>query len=198
MPVERAWGVQWDVQSDVFRFKIAVKDRPETRRGILSVMSSVFDPLGFLSPLILEAKNILRDLCEEGLNWDDPIPSAYHVRWRACLKELPKLQQFSVDRCVQPKDFGDVVSRQLHTFSDASQRGYGAVTYLRVVNSSRDVYCSCLIGKSRQTPKKSVTIPRLELSAAVVATRLNLMMQHELDVFIDESFLWSDSTCVLS
>ena len=59
---------------------------------------------------------ILRDLCEEGLNWDDPIPPAYHVRWRAWLKELPKLQQFSVDRCFQPKDFGDVVSWQLHIF----------------------------------------------------------------------------------
>ena len=160
MPVERALGVQWDVHSDVFRFKIAVKDRPETRRGILSVMNSVFDPLGFLSPLILEAENILRDLCKEGLNWDDPIPPAYHVRWRAWLKGLPKLQQFSVDQCFQPKDYGDVVSRQLHTFSDASQRGYGAVAYLRVVNSSGDVYCSFLIGKSRQTPKKLVTIPR--------------------------------------
>ena len=106
------------------------------------------------------------------------------------MKGLPKLQQFSVDQCFQPKDFGDVVSPQLHTFSDASQHGYRAVTYLRVVNSSGDVYCSFLIGKSRQTPKKSVTIPRLELSAAVVATKLNLMMQHELDVFF---FLTSPS-----
>ena len=118
------------------------------------------------------------------------------MRWRACLGEFPKLQQFSVDRFFQPKDFGDVVSRQLHTFSDASQRGYGAVTYLRVVNSSGDVHCSFLIRKSRQTPKKSVTVPPLELSAAVVVTRLNLMMQHELDVVIDESFLWLDSTCL--
>ena len=107
------------------------------------------------------------------------------MRWRAWLEDLPKLQQFSVDRCFQPKDFDDAVSRQLQTFSDASQRGYGAVTYLRVVNSSGDVHCSFLIGKSRQTPKRSVTIPRLELSAAVVATRLNLIMQHKLDVVID-------------
>lgn len=104
------------------------------------------------------------------------------LRWRAWLEEVPKLQLFSVDRCFQRKDFGDVVSRQLHTFSDASPRGYRAVTYLRIVNSSGDVHCSFLIGKSRQTPKKSVTIPRLELSSAVVATRLNLVMQHELDV----------------
>ena len=95
------------------------------------------------------------------------------MRWRALLEDLPKLQQFSVDRCFQSKDFGDAVSRQLHTSSDASQRGYGAVTYLRVVNSSGDVHCSFLIEKSRQTPKKSVAIPRLELSAAVVATEPN-------------------------
>ena len=79
LQVERALSVHWDIESDVFRFKITVKERPETRRGILSVMSSVFDPLGFLSPLILEAKNILRNLCEERLNWDDPILPAYHV-----------------------------------------------------------------------------------------------------------------------
>ena len=54
------------------------------------------------------------------------------------------------------------------------------------------------MGKSRQTPQKSVTIPRLELSAAVVATRLNKMMQHELDVALEEEFFWTDSTCVLS
>ena len=69
--------------TDGFRFKIAVRDRPENRRGILSVMISIFDPLGFLSPLILKAQSMLRDLCEEGLNWDNPISLAYHIRWRA-------------------------------------------------------------------------------------------------------------------
>ena len=92
---------------------------------------------------------------------------------------------FSVDRCFQPKDFGDVVLRQLHIFSDASQCGYEAVTYLRVVNSSGNVHCSFLIGKSRQTPKKSVAIPRLKLSAAVVATRLNLIFK-----WCNTSYIW--------
>ena len=90
------------------------------------------------------------------------------------------------------------MSSQLHNFSDASGEGYGAVTYLRVVNEAGNVHCAFLMGKSRQTPQKSVTIPRLELSAAVVATRLNKMMQHELDVALEEEFFWTDSTCVLS
>ena len=70
--------------------------------------------------------------------------------------------------------------------TDASQEGYGAVTYLRVVNENGDVHCAFLMGKSRQTPQKSITIPRLELSAAVVATRLNKMMRCELDIAIDD------------
>ena len=68
LPVECALGIQWNVQSDTFCFKIVVKDRPPTRRGILSVISSIYDPLGFVAPLILPAKAILRDLCRKGLD----------------------------------------------------------------------------------------------------------------------------------
>ena len=82
LPIERALGILWDVQSDRFRFKIVVKDRPPTRRGILSVVSSIYDPLGFIAPLILSAKAILRDLCRKGLNWDDRIPHEDLVRWQ--------------------------------------------------------------------------------------------------------------------
>ena len=197
LPIERALGIQWDVQSDVFRFKIVVKDRPATRRGILSVVSSIYDPLGFVSPVILVAKAILRDLCKKGLGWDDKIPPEHLARWQAWLQELPKLQQFHVERCLKPCHFGRIVSSQLHNFSDASQEGYGAVSYLRVVNSERNIHCAFLIGKSRQNPLKAVTIPRLELTAAVVATRLSKTMLCELDVAIDKIFFWTDSECVL-
>ncbi|XP_067049610.1 uncharacterized protein [Acropora muricata] len=82
LPIERALGILWDVQSDRFRFKIVVKDRPPTRRGILSIVSSIYDPLGFIAPLILSAKAILRDLCRKELNWDDKIPHEDLVRWQ--------------------------------------------------------------------------------------------------------------------
>ncbi|XP_015754706.1 PREDICTED: uncharacterized protein LOC107334287 [Acropora digitifera] len=180
------------------RCEIVVKDRPPTRRGILSVVSSIYDPLGFIAPLILSAKAILRDLCRKGLNWDDRIPHEDLVRWEDWLKELPKLEQFAVERCLKPTNFGRIASSQLHNFSDASGEGYGAVSYLRVVNEAKDVHCAFLIGKSRQTPQKSITIPRLELSAAVVATRLNRMMKHELDVTVEREYFWTDSKCVLS
>ncbi|KAK3744012.1 hypothetical protein QZH41_004822 [Actinostola sp. cb2023] len=64
---ERALGVQWNVHVDTFSYKIASKEKPATRRGILSIVSSVYDPLGFVSPCILLAKIILQDLCSKGL-----------------------------------------------------------------------------------------------------------------------------------
>ena len=81
MPVERALGFCWDVEGDIFCFKIEVNDKPLTRRGLLSVVSSVQDLLRFAAPVILPAKAILRDLCRKKLEWDDPIPTEEKERW---------------------------------------------------------------------------------------------------------------------
>ena len=107
LPIERALGVRWDVESDTFGFKISVKDRPATRRGILSVVSSVYDPLGFAAPFILPAKALLQDLCRKNLGWDEPISDEDLIRWRNWLEDL------RVNRCFKPINFGEV-SSQLH------------------------------------------------------------------------------------
>ena len=118
-------------------------------------------------------------------------------RWQAWLQELPRLEQVAIDRCFKPRNFGEVSSTQLHHFSDPSQQGYGAVTYLRITDRSGNTKCSFVMGKSRLAPMKSVTVLRMELSAAVVATRLDTMSRKELSLPISESFFWTDSTCVL-
>ena len=197
LPVERALGVQWNVASDQFGFSIVIKDRPATRRGILSIISSVYDPLGFAAPFILNAKLILQDLCRNKYGWDDKIPDEFLHRWQVWLQELPKLEQLTIDRCFKSPDLGEITSCQLHHFSDASQQGYGAVTYLRITGHDGNVKCSFVMGKSRLAPIKPVTIPRLELSAAVVATRLEKISRGELSLPISQSFFWTDSTCVL-
>ena len=197
LPVERALGVQWNISSDQFGFKITVKDRPATRRGILSIVSSVYDPLGFVAPFVLNAKLILQDLCRRKFGWDDQIPDEFMQRWRTWLQELPKLEQFTIDRCFKTPYFGEITSTQLHHFADASQQGYGAVTYLRITDVSGNVKCSFVMGKSRLAPIKPMTIPRMELSAAVIATRLDRISRGELTLPISESFFWTDSTCVL-
>lgn len=145
LPIERALGVKWCVNTDTFGFKIVVKERPFTRRGILSVVSSVYDPLGLASPFILPAKILLQNLCRIGLDWDDEIPSSYKLSWQKWLDGLPKLSEFSIPRCFKPSNFGEIVETQLHYFSDASQAAYAAASYIRVRDVQDQVHCSLLI-----------------------------------------------------
>ena len=81
LPVERTLGVQWCVHSDCFQFKVVLKDSPLTRRGILSTVSSIFDPLGLVSPFILVGKRILQELCRNSADWDDPIDDNIRSKW---------------------------------------------------------------------------------------------------------------------
>ena len=69
-PIERALGLQWCVQSDSLQFRVVLKDKPLTRRGILSSISSIYDPLGLAAPFLLTGKHILQDLCKTQAAWD--------------------------------------------------------------------------------------------------------------------------------
>ena len=154
-----------------------IKEKPPTRRGILSLVSSVYDPLGFASPFVLPAKVILQDLCCRGLKWDEVVPDEHLNNWQQWLLDLPQLEEFSVNRCFKPSGFGDASSCELHHFSDASQVGYGAVTYLRLVKESGQIHCTFVISKARVIPLKRITIPRLELSPATISVRLDKMIK---------------------
>ncbi len=100
-------------------------------------------------------------------------------------------------RCFKPSNFGKITSSKLHHFLDASQQGYGAVSYLRLTNKNDEIYCSFVMVKARLAPMKETTIPCLELSAAVVATRLDKIICAEIDIPINKSLFWTDSTCVI-
>ena len=104
-----------------------------------------------------------------------------------------KTGALSYKRCFKPRDFVEVTACQLHFFSDASQQAYGAVAYLRLVNDRGDV----VMRKSRLSPLKPVTIPRLELSAATLSTSLDWLIRDEIEYSIETPIFWTDSTCVL-
>ena len=92
LPMERALRVQWCVESDCFRFRITLCDRPCTRRGILSMVSSIYDPLGFLAPFLLEGKKIIQELCQEKADWGNPVPDHMRHRWDNWKAELAHLE----------------------------------------------------------------------------------------------------------
>jgi hypothetical protein len=196
LPTEKALGMLWFAEADSFGYKIEPKVQPSTRRGILSTTSSVYDPLGFIGPVVLTAKQLLQDLCKQQYGWDEQIPEPNRSRWQEWLVDLPKLADYRVDRCLKPKNYGAPKRVQIHHFSDASESGYGTVSYMRMEND-HGIHCSFLTSKARVVPIKQVTIPRLELTAATVAVRVNTMLLKELQIQVDEVHYWTDSTTVL-
>lgn len=197
LPMERALGLQWCVETDSFKFKMEMKQQPLTRRGMLSVTSSVYDPLGFLAPVTLLAKMMQQELCRRKCSWDEELPLDILRQWKGWLEDLNLLSTFNVTRSIKPVNFGLIKHAQLHHFADASEDGYGTATYIRMLNQSGDIQVSFLLGKARVTPLKAVTIPRLELTAAVLAVRVDVMLKAELEFELDDSIFWTDSTSVL-
>ena len=159
-------------------------------------MSSIYDPLGFICPFTLQGKQILQDLCKQNLGWDEDIPLEERLRWEKWKTEVPYLSNFSVGRCVKPKDFGKVVKSEMHHFSDASTSGYGQVSYLRQIDENGCCHVSFLMGKSRVVPLKQISIPRLELTAALVSARVSQFLNKELKLDVENIF-WTDSNVVL-
>ncbi|XP_052431710.1 uncharacterized protein LOC127972320 [Carassius gibelio] len=198
LPIERALGIQWCTENDAFTYKIKVQEKPFSRRGILSVVNSIYDPLGFLVPLILPVKLLLRDMCKQGYGWDEEIDGKRADQWVKWLEDLNHLSDFRIKRCVKPEKFGNTTEAQLHHFSDASESAYGTATYLVLTNEQNQKHCSLLMGKSRVSPLKQITIPRLELTAATIAVKVDKILRQELQIPLQQSVFWTDSTTVLS
>ena len=147
----------WDNKEDCFKFHVKLKDGPFTRRGLLSALSSVFDPLGFLAPLILVAKLLLQDLCRRKYDWDDRLSEEDVKVWKRWSEGLRNLSAVSVPRCLIRSDMGEfdtLFQTQLHHFADASSVAYSTVSYLRVIASNGTIFCNFLLGKSRLAPFK--------------------------------------------
>ena len=173
LPLERALGVMWCVENDSFKFRIELRDRPSTRRGILSTVSSIYDPSGYVAPVTLKGKQILQQMCKDKLDWDSPLPESLRPQWEKWRQDILNLEQLEIQRCFKPQDFGQIQASELHHFSDANVEGYGQCSYLRVVNTSNQVHCSFVVGKARVVPLKQVTVPRLELTAATISVRVS-------------------------
>ena len=195
--LERTLGIQWSTLEDNFKFCFEEKKRPTTRRGLLSVIASLYDPLGFISPFILKGKQILQQTCVNNVEWDQPLDEELSVAWEKWLEDLKSLPSVTISRCFTPCKFGPVRYRELHHFSDASEKGYGTCTYIRSVSETQKVHCALVLSKARVAPKRKVTIPRLELQAAVLATKTASFLQKELKISPEHHFFWTDSRVVL-
>ena len=198
LPAEKALGVRWIVETDTIGFAVSdVSERPCTRRGMLAILGSVYDPLGMAAPLVLYGRLILQELTRRQYGWDDLAPEGIKAKWAEWREALPLLAEVSLPRCLRPEGFERVRRCEIHHFSDASSLGYGVVSYLRLVSESGQVHCSFIFGKARVLPVKGMTIPRAELTAATLAARIDLVLRRALQIQIDDSIFWTDSTTVI-
>ena len=146
---ERELDVEWNVQSDEFRFAVSLAMKPRTRQGLLSTMNSLSDPLGLVAPVVLEARSIYRSLCEQKLEWGEEMPEKNLHRWEKWLSSLPQLRNVSFPRCLNLNSYENMQKCQLHIFADASTTGCGAVCCLRAVDRNGNVTCTLSMSKAR-------------------------------------------------
>ncbi|XP_014679127.1 PREDICTED: uncharacterized protein LOC106818975, partial [Priapulus caudatus] len=196
VPNQRTLGMSWDLLQDIFVFHADPKETNMTKRGLVSIMCSVFDPCGYITPFIFRAKCLVQDLWRAGLDWDQPLPDNLQHKWREWLRELRELYDTVKIPRHHPGFSSQAEDVQIHVFGDASESGFGAVAYLRY-NVQGVIIVSFLSSKTRVAPLKTLSIPRLELQGSLLAARLGKLLETELKVGIQRHVYWSDSEVVL-
>ena len=197
LPIERTLGLKWNTETDCFHFSVCSSQTYEsTKRGVLSRLSTVFNPLGVLPPYMLPAKCLIQMLWRKNKGWDKPLDEEDQRIWEDWLGDLVKLSEFELPRCFCV-DTCPEASIQLHAFADASEMGFGAMCYARCSLPDGTIEVSFVMARNHIAPLKQLSIPRLELQAAVLAVRLYNLVKQELTVTVKDTIFWSDSKTVL-
>ncbi|XP_055622012.1 uncharacterized protein LOC129765623 [Toxorhynchites rutilus septentrionalis] len=202
--LEKVLGMWWNTTTDVFQFKLNVERNREllaegkhpTKREILRVLMSIYDPLGLIGNYLMFLKILLQEIWRAGTEWDDMIHEKQLKGWITWLRILPQIEEIRIPRCYHTSSCGDQHAVELHTFVDASELGYAAVSYFRFVQDGV-IKCALIGAKTRVAPIKFVSIPRLELQAAVIGVRLakSIEQGHSLD--IKRRYFWTDARDVI-
>ncbi|XP_063989936.1 uncharacterized protein LOC135169130 [Diachasmimorpha longicaudata] len=189
-------GLCWNPHSDSFIYK---SRKPSTeqinKRTILSEIAQIYDPVGLIGPVIIRAKIFIQELWLLKIGWDDPLPLSHLKRWKEFREEFSNLDQISIPRWLQTSSTSSNI--QLHGFADAANQVMGAAVYIRVDNHQSEPSVILVSAKTTVAPLKKMTIPRLELTAAVILTNLVIYIRKMLEKENLQLFVWSDSTVAL-
>lgn len=189
-------GLRWDSKQDVFSFNVNPVDRQCTKRNILSEIARVYDPLGLLAPVTIQSKCLMQVLWTLGLHWDEAPPRNICDTWTQRRKEFSLLSQLKIPRQMSLENCSDF---QIHGFCDASEKAYASVIYLRAKHTDGTFKTSFVISKSKVAPLKSISIPRLELTAAaLLANLISFVVSAFNDIKISKICAWTDSSITLS
>ncbi|XP_020712610.1 uncharacterized protein LOC110117567 [Ceratitis capitata] len=198
--LQKVLGMWWLPISDeltfVHKFKPEVfnETRLPIKRQILRLVTTIFDPLGLLGFFVIQAKMFLQDVWRSGVAWDEPVQDRECSAWWQWLRRLHFVCQIRIPRCYQLASHSS--DNQLHAFVDASISAYAAVAFIRSSIMNK-IYCSLVASKTRVAPLKPLSVPRLELMAAILGLRLAKFIEQEVSININRRIFWSDSKDVL-
>ncbi|XP_008484590.1 uncharacterized protein LOC103521259, partial [Diaphorina citri] len=189
-------GMGWNPTSDLFSFQVDVQDRPCTKRLVLSNLAKIWDPLGLISPVTLYCKIILQSLWNLKLDWDETAPPEISYLWKQIIDELKLLSEIKIPRHISVVEGSKLT---LIGYCDASEKACAAVVYTKVQVDEHLPVVTLLAAKSKVAPLKKISIPRLELNAALLLARLIslILKQYTPRYPVQEVVCLSDSTIAL-
>lgn len=191
--VVKVLGLNWHLQDDTLHLRTKLVKNPNTKRGILKTVASMYDPCGYVVPTLLSAKLLLQDLWKMKLKWDAPLPEDITNKWNDIQQHFEEIKDVNLSRCfldnIEDNDC------QLHCFTDSSTRAYAASVYIVGKNQK-----SFVMGKSRLVPIKDqehLKIPRLELLGVLIGSRLMQYVRKCINRKVKKQILWTDSQIVI-
>lgn len=186
-PTTSILGVPWNRLTDqiLMSFSQIKLHNVITRANILSEIAQLFDPLGLCAPVVLTAKITMQKLWQlTNVSWDDQLPDDIAQSWCEFRNQLIEMPTIKIPRAI----LVTIEPFTVHGFADASEDGYGACIYLVSGENSR-LICS----KSRVAPLKRLSVPRLELNAAVLLAQLLSRVLSAMARTPEAIYYWSDS-----
>jgi hypothetical protein len=193
----KALGLLWNPTTDKLIFYVQHnQDATPTKRSVLRSIASIYDPLGLLSPVVIQCKIFMQQLWQLKVNWDDPLAAELKDHWQGIQRKLPVVKSIQMDRLVITKDKPERI--EMHGFSDASEVAYGACIYIRSIDAQGKITAKLLCAKSRVAPLKKLSLPRLELSAAMLLADTYHASCRALKISFNKIRFWTDSMVVLA
>ncbi|KAF2889813.1 hypothetical protein ILUMI_16360, partial [Ignelater luminosus] len=191
-------GLTWDKREDVLmlkcsRFTEIIKEKI-TKKIILTISHKIFDLIGFACPVLVYPKLLLQTI--NTFEWDTEVPQEVEQEFRKWYYQLHLLKEVKIPRWISNSYRADN-KISFYVFVDASQVDYASVIYMRT-QSLTDTKIQLIAAKSRVTPNKKMTIPRLELLAATIGARLMKSTLETMENNQQEVYFWSESTTVLT
>lgn len=197
--IVKTLGLIWNKDTDNFQYTINLPDQSNsmvTKRVILSDISRLFDPMGWLSPVIIVAKIMIQQLWLAGVAWDQNVPTNIKEEWEQYRQQLTTLKEVKVNRWIHTNR--NDYKAELHGYCDASQKAYAAVIFMRILKSDGSIHINQITAKTRVAPIKTISIPRLELCAAVLLAKLLKYVSENLNIPKENIHAYTDSTVVLA